>query len=90
MATPTEIAATIKELTKRSQALQAPAQSINLVNGLLITVNQGPFSQICKGLQEIVSTTIADVSRMNGMEPVAAGSDAYTIFDAYREASCSR
>ena len=90
MATPTEIVATIKELTKRSQALQAPAQSISLINGPLIIVNQGPFPQICKGLEEIVSTTIADVSRMNGMKPVTAGSDANMISDAYREVSCSR
>jgi hypothetical protein len=89
MATPTEVAAAVKELTRQSQALQAPAESINMINGPLIIVNQGPFPQICKGLKEIVSAATADISRMKGMKPVAAGNDADTIVNAYREVSCS-
>jgi hypothetical protein len=85
MATPTEVVAAIKDLTKRSQALEAPAQSINLINGPMIIINQGPFPQISGGLKEIVSTTTASVSRMNGMKPVPAGSDANMTFDAYSE-----
>jgi hypothetical protein len=41
MATPTEVVAAIKDLTKRSQALEAPAQSINLINGPMIHYQPG-------------------------------------------------
>lgn len=90
MSTPQQIVAAIKELTTRSHNLQAPAQSINLVNGTLIVIGQGPFPNICKGLEEIVSTTTTDLSLMRSTPAVAAGGDANMIFDAYREVSHSR
>lgn len=89
MSSPAQIVETIKELTQKAQALQAPAQSINLTNGPLIIIGQGPFPQIISGLVDIVSTTTTEIKQMNdsGNSPVAAGSDSDAIFEAYREAS---
>jgi hypothetical protein len=83
----TQIVAAIKDLTKRSQELQAPAQSITLINGPLVIIGQGPFPQIIKGLEEIMSTATAELARMKSTPAVAEGSDANTISDAYREVS---
>jgi len=41
--TPAEAVANIRTLTTKSQALQAPAQQINILNGPLIVIGQGPF-----------------------------------------------
>lgn len=41
--TPQQAVENIAALTTKSQALQAPAQSITLVNGLLLPIGQGPF-----------------------------------------------
>jgi hypothetical protein len=37
-------------ITQKSQALQAPAQSISLINGPLILIGQGPFP-VCRVLR---------------------------------------
>ncbi len=42
-ATPQQIADGIKLITEKSKALQAPAQSITIVNAPLIAIGQGPF-----------------------------------------------
>lgn len=86
----TQIVTTIKVLTQRSQELQAPAQSISLLNGPLIIIGQGPFPHIIKALEGIVSTATAELAQMQSRPAVAEGSDANTIFDAYREVSTSR
>jgi hypothetical protein len=41
--TPAGVVANIRVLTQKSQALQAPAQSISIVNGPLIVIGLGPF-----------------------------------------------
>jgi hypothetical protein len=41
--TPAQVVQNIQLLTQKSQALQAPAQSISIFNGPLILVGQGPF-----------------------------------------------
>lgn len=41
--TPAQVVANLNSLTQKSQALQAPAQSITIVNGPLVIVGQGPF-----------------------------------------------
>lgn len=41
--TPAQVVDNINMLTQKSQALQAPAQSINIINGPLILIGQGPF-----------------------------------------------
>jgi hypothetical protein len=40
---PAQVTSNIRMLTQKSQALQAPAQSITIVNGPLIVIGQGPF-----------------------------------------------
>jgi hypothetical protein len=41
--TPAQVVSNIKMITQKSQALQAPAQSITVINGPLIIIGQGPF-----------------------------------------------
>jgi hypothetical protein len=45
-----DIVTNVNLLTSKSQALQAPAQSINIVNGPLIVVGLGPFP-VCTAAQ---------------------------------------
>lgn len=40
---PAQVVDNLQVVTQKSQALQAPAQSITVVNGPLIIVGQGPF-----------------------------------------------
>jgi hypothetical protein len=48
--TPAQVVSNIKMITQKSQALQAPAQSLSLVNGPLIIIGQGPFP-VCRVLR---------------------------------------
>ncbi len=41
--TPAQVVQNIQLITQKSQALQAPAQSINILNGPLILIGLGPF-----------------------------------------------
>ena len=41
--TPAQMVTNIRTLTSKSQALQAPAQSITIISGPLIIIGQGPF-----------------------------------------------
>lgn len=41
--TPQQIADGLSSMTQKTQALQAPAQSITLINAPLIVIGQGPF-----------------------------------------------
>jgi hypothetical protein len=41
--TPAQVVTNIQMLTRKSQALQQPAQSISLINGPLIVIGLGPF-----------------------------------------------
>ncbi|TDZ31637.1 hypothetical protein C8035_v001861 [Colletotrichum spinosum] len=83
--TPAQIVDNIRMVTTKSQALQAPAQSITIVNGPLIIIGQGPFPQIVVGFTDIVSTVTTSLAQMQGTPPVPAGADADAIFDAFRE-----
>ncbi|GKT46347.1 uncharacterized protein ColSpa_06528 [Colletotrichum spaethianum] len=84
-ATPAEVVQNIRTLTQKSQALQAPAQSINIVSGPLILIGQGPFPPIIAGFTDIVVTTTTAIASMQGMSPVPAGSPSDDIFNAFRE-----
>ena len=42
-ATPQQIVDGINSITQKAQALQAPAQSISILNAPLIIIGQGPF-----------------------------------------------
>ncbi|KAL6704378.1 hypothetical protein ACN47E_008230 [Coniothyrium glycines] len=82
---PEQMVTNIKEVTRKSQALQGPAQSITIVNGPLIIVGQGPFPQIITGFVDIVSTVTVAISQMEGSAPVPAGAQSDAIFEAFRE-----
>lgn len=84
-ATPAQVVSNINMITQKSQALQAPAQSITLLNGPLILVGQGPLPQIIAGFTDIVSTATTAIAQMQGMAPVAAGKPSDDIYNAFRE-----
>jgi len=86
-ATPAQVVENINLLTEKSQALQKPAQSIDLINGPLIVVGLGPFPQIITGFTDIVTTTTTALAQMKGMPAVPAGAESDAIFDAFREVS---
>jgi hypothetical protein len=83
--TPAQVVSNINMITQKSQALQAPAQSITIINGPLIIIGQGPFPQIITGFVDIVSTATTAIAQMQGMAPVPAGQPSDDIFNAFRE-----
>ena len=89
MASPTQIVEAIKQLTQKTHDLQAPAHSINLQNGPLVMVGQGPYPLIIAGLADIVTTETTILRQMESMPSVPAGKDSDAIFEAHREASTS-
>ncbi|KAI0907828.1 hypothetical protein F4824DRAFT_464055 [Ustulina deusta] len=93
-----QIADGLKSITAKSQALQAPAQSITILNAPLIAIGQGPFPQIIAGFSDIVSTGNTLISQLSGTGPIAKrgeqehprdlsprGPDADLVFGAFRE-----
>jgi hypothetical protein len=85
--TPAQVVSNIQMLTQKSQALQAPAQSISILNGPLIVIGQGPFPQIIVGFTDIVTTATTALSQMQGMPPVPPGEQSDAVFRAFREVS---
>ncbi|KAH7345969.1 hypothetical protein BKA66DRAFT_602980 [Pyrenochaeta sp. MPI-SDFR-AT-0127] len=85
---PAQVVQNINLLTQKSQALQAPAQSITIVNGPLIIVGLGPFPPLIAGFTDIVSTATTALAQMDGMPPVPSGAQSDAIFDAFREFVC--
>ncbi|TLD07510.1 hypothetical protein PgNI_10772 [Pyricularia grisea] len=83
--TPAQMVSNIQMLTQKSQALQAPAQSITILNGPLIVIGQGPFPPIIAGFTDIITTVSTALAQMQGTQPVPAGADADSIFEAFRE-----
>ncbi|KAI0112456.1 hypothetical protein GGR51DRAFT_557038 [Nemania sp. FL0031] len=69
-ATPQQIADGIKSITQKSQELQAPAQSITILNAPLIVIGQGPFPQLIAGFTDIVSTATALTAQLPGTPPI--------------------
>jgi hypothetical protein len=88
--TPAQVVSNIQMITQKSQALQAPAQSITIINGPLIVIGQGPFPQIISGFADIVSTGTTALAQMQGMPKVPAGAQSDAIFDAFREVCFTR
>ncbi|TGJ88235.1 hypothetical protein E0Z10_g563 [Xylaria hypoxylon] len=95
---PQQIADGIKSVTAKSQALQAPAQSITALNAALIIVGQGPFPPLIAGFQDIVSTGNTLITQLGGTGPITKrdekehprdlsprGPDADLVFGAFRE-----
>ncbi|KAI0973244.1 hypothetical protein F4678DRAFT_477696 [Xylaria arbuscula] len=95
---PQQIADGITLITQKSQALQAPAQSITVLNAPLITIDQGPFPTLIAGFTDIVSTANTLIAQLPGTNPIqkrgepqhardliARGPDADLVFGAFRE-----
>ncbi|RWA14324.1 hypothetical protein EKO27_g816 [Xylaria grammica] len=95
---PQQIADGIKSITTKSQALQAPAQSITILNAPLIAIGQGPFPTLIAGFQDIVSTGNTLIAQLAGTGPITKrdekehardlsprGPDADLVFGAFRE-----
>ena len=93
-----QIADGIKTITQKSAALQAPAQSITVLNAPLIVIGQGPLPGIIAGFTDITSTGNTLVSQISGSGPIqkkgekvhardlaARGPDADAVFTAFRE-----
>ncbi|KAI1172831.1 UVI-1 [Nemania sp. FL0916] len=83
--TPQQIADGIKQVTKLSQDLQGPAQSITFVNAPLILVGEGPFPEIIRGFTQIVSTATTITSEMDGTPKITDQADGQLVFDSFRE-----
>ncbi|KAI0816157.1 hypothetical protein GGR55DRAFT_222086 [Xylaria sp. FL0064] len=96
--TPQQIADGINLVTQKSQALQAPAQSITILNAPLVAIGQGPLAQIVTGFTDIVSTANTLISQLPGTQPIqkrgepehprdlsARGPDADLVFQAFRQ-----
>ncbi|GAW15451.1 hypothetical protein ANO14919_048600 [Xylariales sp. No.14919] len=81
---PQQIADGLKAVTKLSQDLQQPAQSITIVNAPLIVIGQGPFPGIIAGFTQIVTTATVTISQLDGTGPVTNTADADLIFNAFR------
>ncbi|KAK6362670.1 hypothetical protein TWF730_000125 [Orbilia blumenaviensis] len=82
--TPAQIADGLKMLTEKSKALEAPAQSITIVNAPLIVIGQGPFPTIIAGFSDMVSTGNALISQFEGIEPIR-GTDEDLVYNAFHE-----
>jgi hypothetical protein len=81
-----QIVSNIQSLTTKSQALQAPAQSITILNGPLIVIGQGPFPQIIAGFTDIISTVTTAIQVMQSSPTsLTTEADASAVASAFRE-----
>lgn len=74
-ATPSQLVDSIRRATAQGQALQAPAQSITIINGPLIVVDLGPYPLIIAGLTKLntdLNSSIA-VCRSNSSSQIDVG-----------------
>jgi hypothetical protein len=83
-ATPSQLVDSIRRATAQGQALQAPAQSITIINGPLIVVDLGPYPLIIAGLTKLNTDLNSSIAAAQGAEPIS-GSDAKAVADAVRE-----
>ncbi|KAJ3039665.1 hypothetical protein HDV00_012009 [Rhizophlyctis rosea] len=83
--TPQQIADNWKIITSKSQALQAPAQSITIINAPLIVIGQGPFPTIIAGYTELINIGSTAIAQEQGSAPITTAADAKLVADAYRE-----
>ncbi|KAK4460561.1 hypothetical protein QBC42DRAFT_205529 [Cladorrhinum samala] len=83
--TPEEMVTNINRLTEKSKALQAPAQSISLLNAPLIIIGQGPFPQLITGFTDIVSTATGAIAAMKDTAAITDVAPATAVANAFRE-----
>lgn len=79
-----QLVSDIQTITAKGQALQAPAQSISLVNGPLIVVGLGPYPQIIAGFTDIIQTLTSDIGAAEGTKSLK-DSDAKAVANAVQE-----
>jgi hypothetical protein len=84
--TAAEIINGINALTSQLQALQAPANSINIVNGVLIIIGQGPFPPIIAGISSVISTAQAQTDYLSQSQSNydAQAADVYSALQSVR------
>ncbi|EAQ88242.1 predicted protein [Chaetomium globosum CBS 148.51] len=69
--TPQQITNALGSLTQKAKDLNAPAQSITVLNLPLIIIGQGPFPQtLISGFSDIVSTANVLISQFDGTRPI--------------------
>jgi hypothetical protein len=80
------IVSNLDTLTQKSSALQPEADSINAANGVLLVMGQGPYTNITRGLTDIVTTaTVGTSPQDQSTLPAGAESDAVaTAFNKVR------
>ncbi|KAM7196986.1 hypothetical protein V8F33_005868 [Rhypophila sp. PSN 637] len=89
--TASQIVQNIRTLTTKSQALQAPAHSISVLNAPLIIIGQGPFPVRSAALfllrfTDIMSTATVAIAAMNSdRDTITDVPGSKAIADAFRE-----
>jgi len=73
----------INIITGKSQALQSPANQINILSGPLFLVGLGPFPTLVLGFSDIVTTVSADITAMAGTPPFTVLSAENDILTAW-------
>ncbi|KAK3896605.1 hypothetical protein C8A05DRAFT_48406 [Staphylotrichum tortipilum] len=87
-ASPAQIADAIESITKQSEALQAPAQSITILNAPLIAIGQGPFPALIAGFSDIISAFTTLTAQLNDASPITTRDvtdEGTTIFNAFHK-----
>ncbi|KAI9840544.1 MAG: hypothetical protein M1838_004008 [Thelocarpon superellum] len=80
-----QIVGAIDVITTLSQSLQAPANSIDIANGLLALIGEGPVIQVVEGFENITATATQDVTALQGVQPLSLQSDQDAVLDAFTE-----
>ncbi|KAH6849620.1 hypothetical protein B0I37DRAFT_352199 [Chaetomium sp. MPI-CAGE-AT-0009] len=82
---PAELVERINELTKKSQALHAPVDSITIVNAPLVAVGRGPLPEIMTAGADILSTATGLMSSLDGIPQDANEAEVTMILDAFHD-----
>jgi len=79
-----QIVVTINTITSASQALQGPANSINVLSPALFLIGQGPFPTIIQGLANIAQDGTNALQGIQGTGELANGQQT-NVFNAFRD-----
>jgi len=80
----TDVVNDLAALTSKTLLLQAPASSINILNGPLYILGIGPFPTIVTGLTDIEKTGGLDAISMLNVPALTDPTDESNIYYAYR------
>jgi hypothetical protein len=78
----------INALTSLLQKLQAPANSITIINGPLVVVGLGPIPQIVAGISQVISTAQAQTAYLSSAKS-NYDDQAADIYSAVQSVSCA-